>query len=104
MAASGTVTHSDLALSLDNTVTIDGWPIVSILSLVMSKVQRVEDKDITDVAWLCANRLNDVTAIASQIDYQSRLSFASDAKASCSADFDVICQGLQLDPSQVPSK
>lgn len=121
MAASGTITpfvniddqqvkndvfpsSSDLAPSLDNTVTIDGWLIVSILSLVKPEVKRAEAKDITDVAWLCENRLNDVTAIASQIDYQSRLSFASDANASNSAYFDVIRQGLQLDPSQVPSQ
>ncbi|KAF2166306.1 hypothetical protein M409DRAFT_23498 [Zasmidium cellare ATCC 36951] len=121
MAASGTVTlfvningqqvqndvfppNSELAPSLDNTVTIDGWPIVSILSLIKSKVRRAEDQDIIDVAWFCTERLNDVTAIASQIDYQSRLSFASDAKARRPADFDVICPGLQLDPSQVPSK
>jgi len=95
---------SDLAPSLDNTVTIGDWPIVSILSLVKSKVQRAEKKDITDVAWLCKNRLNDVTAIASQIGYQSRLSFASDVKARNSKYLDNICQGLQLDPSQVPSK
>ncbi len=54
-----------MAPSLDNTITIDSWPIVSILSLVKSKVQRAENKDITDVAWLCENKLNDVTAIAS---------------------------------------
>jgi len=62
---------------------------------------RAEDKDITDVVWFCENKLNGVTAITSQIDYQSRLSFASDAKASESAGFDGICQGLQLEPSQV---
>lgn len=83
---------------------MDGWPIVSIFSLVKSKVRRAEEKDIADVGWLCTNKLNDVTAIAGQIDYHSRLSFASDAKESDSADFDAICKGLLLDPSQVPSK
>lgn len=95
---------SGLAPSLAGAVIIDGWPIVSILSLVKSKVRRAEEKDINDVGWLCENRLNDVTAIASQIDYESCLRFASDAKERGSEYFDVICQGLQLDPSQVPSK
>lgn len=93
-----------MAPSLENTVTIDGWPIVSLFSLVKSKVRRAWEKDIEDVAWLCENKSNEVTAFASRIDYQSRLSFASDAKEANSDKLSVICQGLQLDPSRVPSK
>ncbi|KAK4507197.1 hypothetical protein PRZ48_000932 [Zasmidium cellare] len=96
--------NSELSPSLKNVVTIDGWPVVSILSLVRSKVQRAEKKDIDDVVWFCKNRLGDVTAIASQIDYQSRLSFASDVKANNSDDLKFVAQGLQLDPDEVPSK
>lgn len=95
---------SDLAPSLDDTVVIDGWPVVSIRSLVKSKVQRAAEKDIIDVAWLCENRLNEVTAIASQIDYDSRSSFASSVKAGNFKRFDAVCRGLLLDPSQVGSK
>lgn len=71
-------------------------------ALIKSKIKRLEDKDVTDIIWLCENKQSDVQAIAANLDYDSLVDFAEQVKEHHFADFDEVCKALDIDERDVP--
>ncbi|KAI1258930.1 hypothetical protein F5Y18DRAFT_323828 [Xylariaceae sp. FL1019] len=72
------VQGNEMAPSLDDAQEIDGYNVLGLVSLLKSKLKRMERKDKEDIMWFIDEKGSDVSDVADDIDKDRRIEFAQE--------------------------